>query len=132
MAKDISELSVEELMALAKKKIDKQDDVKHLSDVHQFILAENLKRGEIPIPAFMIYNRYIKWVDSMNRIALSNQKFFREFKHYFTRTQDRYGIYYLMQANGFDLSAGNKAEGKRIFRNVKKSKAKKDEEKNKS
>ncbi len=124
MSKDMSNLTPEQLMDLAKLPIKKSKD-KNMSPVKEFIVSEDLTPGDERIPGLVIYDRYATWCKNNSITRLSIVKFFNEFKFYFTKKQTKSGVFYSMSSDGFDLSPEKlkilaAAYGKRISKNGKK------------
>lgn len=116
-SKDLSTLTPEELMVIAQNPI-KDDKNKDLDPIARFIIAENLKKGEVTIPASVIFNRYLKWSAAYNVQPLANAKFFNKFKSYFQKVHLMGGSHYLMSSEGFDLSPQNiKKSSSQVKRN---------------
>lgn len=103
--KDLSKLSAQELMALAKNQLkEDKSDLKKLSIIRQFIISDGIKQGDYNIPAILIYDRYRKWCKVNNSSPLSLSKFFSDFKLYFKKIRLTKGMGYQMSPAGFDLS----------------------------
>lgn len=130
-SRDLSTLSPEELMELAKNPIKKEKD-KNLSPVKAFIVSEDLQKGETQVPGIVVYDRYSEWCENNSIERLSVTAFFKEFKFYFTKKVTKFGAVYLLDSEGFDLSVEHKKilsdqRRKRISRNAKKTQKEKED-----
>ena len=104
MGKDLSKLTPEELIRLAKNPIAKKTLKSNLSPIKDFIISEGLVAGDTQIPALTVYDRYFLWCKSLSITPFTITRFFIEFKHYFERIKTRSAVCYLLDQNGFDLS----------------------------
>lgn len=121
------ELSIDELMKIAKNPVKEDDNNKHLSLTKRFIMANNLK--DFPtadVPAYMIFYRYLHWANINNIKPDSDSTFFKEFKLFFKSRIKTNGVYYYISPEGFDLSI----ENKEILREKWNSRGKNKKEKN--
>lgn len=111
MDKKISELSLEELLALASRPIENTKDLAKRPWIRQFIDAADLEAGDYPLPAKFIFDKYIDWCVANSVKAKSMTAFFLEFRHYFTKSVGRRTEKnaYMMSPKGFDLSPENEA-----------------------
>lgn len=103
MNKDQSELTLEQLMEIAKNPLP-EDEYKNLPPVKRFIIADGLQQGTEKIPAALIYDRYLTWAKYNKLRPVSNSTFFKEFKLNFTKVRTQTGFAYLLSPKGFDLS----------------------------
>lgn len=99
----VDEKELERLMEIAKNPI-KDDEYKKLPPARRFMMSDGILAGDYPIPAMLIYDRYIKWCDAYKIKALDIVKFFKEFALYATKKLTRDGNFYLLSPKGFDLS----------------------------
>ncbi len=113
VSKKLEELSVDELMKVAQKKLSKKTKVisrrlTHLEEIKQFILSEDLKsHSSMSVPAILVYDRYKKWCE-LNHIKIKGQNiFFKEFKNHFKSLKLHNLVRYQIAADGFDLSDHN-------------------------
>lgn len=96
--------SIQELMEIAKIPL-KEDKHSKLTPVHRFIVVDELEKGDVRIPAALIYDRYLKWAALANVAQVGLVTFFKEFKLYFSnKVTTNKGIFYVMGSKGFDLS----------------------------
>lgn len=85
-----------------KKKLQFTDDIK------DFIFDEKLVASDrTPIPASMIYMRYVKWCELHSITVKGVSYFFGRFKLYFNSKLTGNIRYYYLSPEGFDLSAAN-------------------------
>lgn len=103
MTKPVSQLSVQELMELAKNPI-KEDEFKKLPPAKRFVLSADIQPGKEKIPAALIYDRYEAWAKTHKIKPVSMAKFFTELKLYFDKIRYEKGFAYLMSPKGFNLS----------------------------
>jgi hypothetical protein len=103
MTKDLSQLTPEQLMDLAKNPIKETRKTK-FSPVKEFIVSAGITAGDYPIPGLIVYDRYRSWCKSYSITPITNYSFFLEFKLHFTRKVKVDGKYYLLNPEGFDLS----------------------------
>ena len=118
MSKDLSQLTPEQLMELAKNPV-KDTRKRNLSPVREFIVSANIVAGDYAIPGLIIYDRYRQWCKANSIVPITNYSFFLEFKLHFTRKVKVDGKYYLLSPEGFDLSPAHLSKlklehGKRI------------------
>jgi Poxvirus D5 protein-like len=109
----------EELMAIAriepkvpfkKKKLTEVDVVK------DFIEDEKLiPNDKIPIPAFMVYVRYLKWCSFHGIEPKGMSFFFSRFKLHFNSKLVRQLRHYFIEPDGFDLSPAGLEQAKREY-----------------
>lgn len=95
------ELSIEELIAIAKIPTQKKIRPYKQSDAYNFIVDMSLESGKVRVPARLIYDLYGKW--KRKGKVQSKQLFFREFAKYMTRYTDGKTISYLMNIHPLDL-----------------------------
>lgn len=124
--KDLSTLTPEELMKIAQNPI-KDDKTKDLDPVARFIISDNIKKGDIPIPAAVIFNRFLKWSAAYNVQPISSIKFFSKLKSHFQKVHLMNGSHYLMSSEGFDLSPQNIEQSTRQVKRNSNGKKKKKE-----
>lgn len=134
--KDLSQLTPEELMALAKNPI-KAKKQKNLSPIKEFIISEDISAGTEKIAGVLVYDRYTTWCKAMSIKPFTMTKFFTEFVHYFEKKRSTSGVAYMLNPKGFDLAPEklrklNAEYQKRISRNVNKKKNKKEDHEEKS
>lgn len=112
-SKKLEDLSVDELMVIAKKPLSKKTRVvssklSHLEEIKQFILSEDIKsHPTIAVPAIMIYERYKKWCGLNNMDVRGRNIFFKEFKNHFKQNKIGGLVKYHITPDGFDLSDSN-------------------------
>lgn len=99
-----SKLSIEELMAMASHQPEKEiTPPQKLNDIHRFILALGIQTGDHPVPASLIYEHYIDWLNG--RKMKPSRIFFRQFKNFFPdRIRRQHTRYYLLDPAPFDFS----------------------------
>lgn len=97
------EQDLQKLMDIAKNPI-KDDEFKKLPPARRFMMSDGIQAGDYPIPAMLIYDRYLKWADAYKIKPLDRVKFFKEFALYANKKITRTGNYYLLSPKGFDLS----------------------------
>ena len=93
-------------MELAKNPI-KEDEFKKLPPAKRFVMSSGVQRGNVKIPAALIYDRYEAWAKTYKIRPVSMAKFFAEFKLYFDKIRYDKGFAYLMSPAGFNLSPEN-------------------------
>jgi hypothetical protein len=105
MSKDLSHLSTEELMQIAKIKV-KEDENHDLPPAKRFIVSANIKSGNYKVPTTIVYQRYTEWCREYNLEVLSKIAFFREFDLYFRRSRlnGGKGQAYTLDCEGFAIS----------------------------
>lgn len=106
MSQDLSKLTPQELIELAKKGLEQPQDnsLKSLSSVNRFIISENIQSGKEKIPAIIIYARYYTWASINNEDIISQPKFFQELQLYLVRKATGKGVFYFVNPTGFNLS----------------------------
>lgn len=115
MSKDLSQLTPEELINLAKNPI--QDNRKvDKNPVKEFILGNKVEPGDYPVSALIIYDRYYNWCKANAIKPITERLFFMELKHHFPKKVTRYGIFYTVSPKGFDLSGDHLSKLKAQFR----------------
>lgn len=102
MAKDVSKLSVEELMEIAKLPV--KPLPKKMSPAKQFIIADGLEQGTDHIPASVIYARYTNWAKAANLEPITSGKFFKEFRLYFKKIIRQNISHYILSVKGFNMA----------------------------
>jgi hypothetical protein len=101
LKKIVYELTDEDLVALATSS--KEDVVMDkLCDAAKFIYECNIKHGDHPVPAQVIYHTYREW-KRRNHCQPKNF-FFRDFSRYFPKYRNKHGIHYMLDPKPFDLS----------------------------
>lgn len=103
MTKPIAELSVEQLMEIAKKPI-KDDEYKKLPPAKRFIVSEGIEAGDYKVPAILIWDRYVKWAKHNKVKSVSQIAFFKELALYFDKVRLTNAYGYMVTVKGFDLS----------------------------
>lgn len=116
MDKKVSEMTLEELAQLAKTPLKEDETLAKLPVIRRFIIQDELENGDYKVPAVLIYDRYKDWCQSNQMQIKGYVAFFKEFKHYFKRVQQRDGIFYILSPKGFDLSPQKLLEAKATFR----------------
>lgn len=128
MGKDLSKLTTEQLMDLAKNPIQEKRKTR-FSPVKEFILSEKIVAGDYPIPGVVIYDRYTTWARANSLDILTQHKFFMELKHHFVKKTKADGKHYMISPTGFDLSPQHhsqlKEEHRKRISNGQENKAKK-------
>lgn len=103
MTKKVSEMSLQELMEIAKNPI-KEDEFRKLTPVKRFVMADGVEVGDYKMPAALIYDRYVKWAEKYKVRPLNKVEFFKEFAKYFNKSRTSDGFVYMTSTKGFDLS----------------------------
>ena len=111
-SKKLEDLSVDDLMKIASKKLSKKTKVisrrlSHLDEIKQFILSEDIKSSNTPVPAVVIYDRYKRWCDLNHTKVRARNVFFKEFKNHFKSVKSGGMLRYLINPDGFDLTDSN-------------------------
>jgi hypothetical protein len=101
----IQELSVEELLALAKG-AKPEDIIEKISEAAKFIYALNIQDGREKISALLVYHTYKQWKGWDNK-RQSKRYFFRDFNEYFKPQRTRDGLVYFLDPKSFDTSKEN-------------------------
>lgn len=100
--KNIYELSVEELIQLAQESAEPVV-MEELTEASKFIYANNIRHGDVKIPAQLIYYTYKQW-KGWDRKPQPKPYFFRDFSKYFEQVRTKEGMTYLLDPKPFDLS----------------------------
>lgn len=126
----IADMSVDELMEVAKKTLSKpirsKSKNKNLADrtdiIKDFILSENIKsHSSIKVPSILVYDRYYKWANmTSDHKLLSIVSFNKEFAKIFKVVTMGKSKYYLLHPEGFNLSDENYVGLKEKYTNFKK------------
>lgn len=127
---EISDMSVDELMEVAKKRLSKpikkktkNKSISERSDIiKEFILAENVKsHTSIKVPSILVYDKYHKWATLENdHKLLTIVAFNKEFGKIFKAVTLSKNKYYLLHPEGFNLSDEHHASLKEKYTNFKK------------
>lgn len=135
MSKLSKDLTIEQLMEIAKKPIPLAKDLPDTySDVNKFIMINSLISDEKNlVPTYIIYEHYIVWCDQNGVEPKHTKHFFSEFATYFNKVKKNGQIQYLVNGSGMDLSAYDAAKkqhlkqiySKRMLNHGKKEKNKK-------
>jgi hypothetical protein len=107
-SKDQAQLSIEELMEIAKNPLEKDKNA-DLPMIKRFIVSDNLEQGTDWVPAAVIWDRYLSWATINKITAFTLVHFFKEFKNYFNKKKFKGGVLYQLSQKGFDLSPENLA-----------------------
>lgn len=102
-SKDQSQLTIEELMEIAKNPLT-VDENKGLAPVRRFIIGDGVEEGTDEIPAALVWDRYLNWATINNIEVIGNVQFFKELRLYFNKKRSNNGITYSLSQNGFDMS----------------------------
>lgn len=105
--------TISELIQLAKNPIEKK--ISKLSYIKQFILDNQIKSGDYPIPSLIIYNKYVNWCKYNNIVVKHFTTFFKDFKKYFDTKTHKNHVHYLLSPEGFDLSVQHWQEVKEKY-----------------
>lgn len=105
MSKNLSDLSNDELMKIAKIPV-KEDNNKDLPPAQRFIVSEAIKGGDYRVQTILVYHRYVLWCEKYNQVILSKPKFYREFEIYFKkfRAPDGNAWCYALDREGFAVT----------------------------
>lgn len=127
----IQDLSVDELMEVARKPLSKpikkrknkdKSVVERSEIIKDFILSEKIKsHATIKVASVFVYDRYYKWANLVNDHKILNiVTFNREFSKLFKMLTSGRNKYYLLHPEGFNLSDENYATIKEKYTNFKK------------
>lgn len=120
MKKIISKDELDELMVVAKQPLkvplrkkrngDTRNTAHSVEQVRKYLEDEGLNRGitKLPVPAELIYNRYLQWCKNNFEIACPYLTFFKKFRLFFNMKKVGGQTNYLINPDGFDLSEQNK------------------------
>lgn len=120
--------TIDELIQLAKNPLPKEDNLKNLSPFKQFILSTKIRSGDYPVPAYLILDKYEKWCKANDVEMLTSGLFYRQLKRNFDFKNTAKGVHYLLNPEGFDLSATNLEEILQKQRRLRKNYAEKKKE----
>lgn len=105
---NLDELTVEELMIVAKQKIktgkNKRFDKKisRVEEIKQFIVAEGIKsHTSILIPSVLIYDRYFKWCQNNNVNPIALRTFSTELSKIFIKKNKANTAHFYLNPEGF-------------------------------
>lgn len=106
MSEDLSKLTPEQLIELAKSALQNPDDqtLKNLSSVKRFIISEDIQSGKEKLQAIVIFARYYTWCAVNNEVVIQQSKFFQELQLYLQRKVTGKGVFYYVNPTGFNLS----------------------------
>lgn len=126
---NIADLTVDELMAVAKRPLKKpikkkktgQGYTNRTEHIKDFILSENIKsHASILVPSLVVYDRYFKWVANSPDSPLHINMFSKEFNKMFKAVTRGKQKCYLLHPEGFNLSDEYYASIKEKYSNFKK------------
>ncbi len=102
-------LSIEDLIAVAKKPLKEKPKKQNGSMIEKFIQEERLSTGTIKINLALVYDRYYKWCDINHTIPVTIREFSKELKFFFPKVVRKEGTFYIMSLEGFNMSLENEA-----------------------
>ena len=112
--------SREELMAIARiepKVPFKKKKLLEIDVVKDFIDDEKLVANDkIPIPAFLIYMRYVNWCKQHDITPKGVSYFFARFKLHFNSRLIKQVRHYYLEPTGFDLSPASLEQANRDYK----------------
>jgi len=117
---NIKELSIDELLELAKQSAEEKKEVKIQPHVQDFIKDYQIYPGTALIPTYVIFHEYRRIWRHESRMKLSKVHFFIEFNNLFEQKRTTKTRYYLLNEGSFNLSKEYLTETKKLDKQYEK------------